>query len=253
MNKTRFETNILEAFLEEHIVATMPEMMTALGTPVSKTVLRKLKELSYRTSYSHSGKYYCLDRLVRFDERGLWSYRAVWFSRHGTLLTTLREFVSGSEEGWFAHELKECLHVGVKEALLKLTKNGQISREAIYGIYLYCSADPVIAKRQVLARKSREETESDIERPSDEVKAALLIFWSVLDEKSRRLFAGFESLRVGYGGDKQVAQWLGLDPHTVAKGRRELLEWDVELERVRRAGGGRRGKKARRSSPRSRS
>jgi transposase len=152
--------------------------------------------------------------------------------------------VLGSEEGWFAHELKECLHVGVKESLLKLTKNGQISRKQIYGIYLYCSADPVVAKEQVLARKAREEQEQDIEQASDEVKAALVIFWSVLDEKSRRLFAGFESLRVGYGGDKEVAQWLGLDPHTVAKGRRELLERDVELERVRKVGGGRRGKKS---------
>ena len=133
MNKTRFETKTLETFLEERIVATMPEMMTVLGTPVRKTVLRKLKELSYRTSYSHSGKYYCLDRLVRFNERGLWSYQAVWFSRQGTLMATLRELVLGSEEGWFAHELKECLHVGVKESLLKLTKNGQISREQIYG------------------------------------------------------------------------------------------------------------------------
>lgn len=249
MNKTRFEANTLEALLEERIVLTMPEMKTALGSPVSKTVLRKLKEISYHTSYSHCGKFYCLDRLVRFDEMGLWSYRTVWFSRHGTLLATLREFVPGSEEGWFAHELKECLHVGVKEALLKLTKNGQISREALYGKYLYCSSDPVVAKRQVLNRKTRGEMESDIERSSDEVKAALLIFWSILDEKSRRLFAGFESLRVGYGGDNQVSQWLGLDPHTVAKGRRELLERDVELERVRRVGGGRREKKVRRSSP----
>jgi hypothetical protein len=32
---------------------------------------------------------------------------------------------------------------------------------------------------------------------------------------------------------------LGLDPHTVAKGRRELLLQEVQSERVRQSGGGR--------------
>jgi len=37
----------------------------------------------------------------------------------------------------------------------------------------------------------------------------------------------------------QIAELLGLDPHTVAKGRRQLLAQDVEADRVRAAGGGR--------------
>ena len=38
----------------------------------------------------------------------------------------------------------------------------------------------------------------------------------------------------GYGGDR--AEILGLDVSTVARGRRELLEHDVNVERVRKAG-----------------
>ena len=252
MKTTRYIANILEEFLKDRVIATMPEMKEALGTSVSKTVLRKLKELSYRTSYSHGSCYYSLDRLIRFNKKGLWSYRSVWFSRHGTLLATLKEFVSVSEHGCFAHELKDSLHVGVKESLLKLTNSREITRERISGLYLYCSAEPSMRKQQILGRQLREVAEIEGSRPSDEVKAALIILVSVLDEKSRRLFAGLESLRIGYGGDKQVAELLGLDTHTVAKGRRELLERDVELERIRRAGAGRHGKKKpRRSSRRS--
>lgn len=243
MNTARYEANTLDEFLEDQLIATMPEMKEALGTSVGKTVLRKLKELSYRTSYSHGSSYYSLDRLIRFNKQGLWSYRSVWFSRHGTLLATLKHFVSVSEHGYFAHELKDCLHVGVKESLLKLTNDGEITRERISGLYLYCCAESSMRKQQVLARQLREAEDAEGMRPSDEVKAALIILVSVLDEKSRRLFAGLESLRVGYGGDKQVAELLGLDAHTVAKGRRELVERDVELERIRRVGAGRPSKK----------
>src|SRR3970282_932945 len=73
----------------------------------------------------------------------------------------------------------------------------------------------------------------------DELKAALLLFASVLDEKTRRLYAGLEALKTGRGGDQRIAALLGIDPGTVARGRRELLERDIEVERVRRAGGGR--------------
>jgi hypothetical protein len=73
----------------------------------------------------------------------------------------------------------------------------------------------------------------------------------MLDEKQRRLYAGLESLKLGYGGDRRIAGFIGLDPHTVAKGRRELLEQDFEVDRIRKAGGGRKPveKKLLKSSP----
>ena len=36
-----------------------------------------------------------------------------------------------------------------------------------------------------------------------------------------------------------MAELLGLDVSTVARGRKELIEQDVDTERVRKAGGGR--------------
>ena len=73
----------------------------------------------------------------------------------------------------------------------------------------------------------------------EEGKTLVELFVSLLDEKQRRLYAGLESMKLGRGGDKKVARLFGLDVHTVAKGRKELWRGEIEGDRVRRAGGGR--------------
>ena len=77
---------------------------------------------------------------------------------------------------------------------------------------------------------------SVLEVPAEEVEAVILLFYSLQDEQQRRLYAGLESLKLGRGGDRQLADFLDLDPHTVARGRQQLLTQDVEVERARRAG-----------------
>jgi hypothetical protein len=72
-----------------------------------------------------------------------------------------------------------------------------------------------------------------------ELKAAVILFFSLLDEQQRRLYAGLEAQKLGYGGDRKMAEFLGVDVHTVARGRRELFGEQVHRERVRKEGGGR--------------
>jgi hypothetical protein len=79
-----------------------------------------------------------------------------------------------------------------------------------------------------------------------ELKAAIVLFHSLLDEKQRRLHAGLEAYKLGYGGDEKVADLLGIERHTVAKGRRELLGGDISTGRIRRAGGGRKSQEKKR-------
>jgi hypothetical protein len=199
----------------------MREMQDHLGTPVARTVLRKLKALSYRSSYSHGGRYYTLEQIAQFDHRGLWWYKDIRFSERGTLMSTLQHFVDESHSGYFADELRELLGVSVKESLLRLISNGQVSRENAANRYLYCSAQPATRKQQLLSRNLMETAEHEL---SDEAKAALIIFLSLLDEKQRRLYAGLEAIKYGLGGDKWIAGLLGMHPQTVARGRRELLK-----------------------------
>jgi hypothetical protein len=230
----------------KNIVATMLELQDFLGTPVYKTVLRKLKQLSYRSSYSHGGSYYTLEKIAQFDHRGLWSYNNVRFSEHGTLMATLQHFVDESHGGYFADELKQLLGVSVKESLLRLVSKGQVSRDKMANRYLYCSTEPAIRKQQLVSRNLMDLAEHEL---SDEAKAAIIIFLSMLDEKQRRLYAGVEAIKYGLGGDKWIAGLLGMHPQTVARGRCELLAGNVDVERVRKVGGGRKPveKKHRRS------
>ena len=90
MRPTQYSTATLIDLFHRHTVASLPEVMAALGTRARRTAFRKLKELPYRTSYSHRGGYYTLEELIDFDQHGLWSFRAVRFSAAGTLLATHR-------------------------------------------------------------------------------------------------------------------------------------------------------------------
>lgn len=244
MRPIQFEPASLVKLLKKQRVATLGELKDALGTKVTVTVFRKLKALAYRTSYSHRGRYYTLDEIARFDARGLWRFRDIRFSRHGTLLSTAEAFVRASEKGFFASELEDDLGVvGVKDALATLVGRGQLAREKISGRYLYCSPESAEKRRQLLLRETQEEdlllgatTGGTL---PEELKAAIVVFYSVLDERQRRLYAAIESLKLGHGGDRKIAGLLDLDPGTVAEGRRELLRREFEVERIRREGAGR--------------
>jgi hypothetical protein len=255
MRPERYCPRPLERLIKRQKIATMAELKSALGTQVDMTVFRKLKTLSYRTSYSHGGSYYTLDTIPEFDDRGLWSHRGVHFSVHGTLLATLKAFIESSEAGFLVRELESILQVGVKEGLLRLVQQREVAREKVSGRFLYCSANRRRRTQQIRERKIRE---SQGELPGgvglgrvvpEEIQAAIILFFSLLDERQRRLYAGIESMKCGHGGDQKIAELLDLSTRTVAKGRQELERRDVEIERVRRAGGGR---KAVKKNPRDR-
>lgn len=244
MRPLSFRSDALRTLLLRRKIATLEELKQALGTAVDVTVFRKLKPLDYLTSYSHRGRYYTLREIAGFDDRGLWSQAEAWFSRFGTLLATAEEFVHRSPRGYFADELAPVLHVAVQDALHELAQHQRVSRQIVSGKYLYTATDPTAQRRQLLTRRTVEllptvVDTSVLEVSPEEVKAAILLFYSLLDEQQRRLYAGLESLKQGRGGDRQLADFLELDPHTVARGRQQLLAQDVEVDRARRAGAGR--------------
>jgi hypothetical protein len=245
MRPAVFSASLLLHFLRKNRIATLPQLKQLLGTEADITVFRKLKELSYRTSYSHRGSFYTLDEIAAFDERGLWSFDSVWFSRYGTLVATAEVCVTQAPAGYFASELEDLLHVPVKEPLLRLTEQDRIVRQTVSGLYLYCASNARTRQQQLQARQVLRDSAAaeSADAGSEELRAAIVLFASLLDEQQRRLYAGLESLQLG--GDRQIADLLHLDPHTVAKGRRQLLARDVKVGRVRGVGGGRKptGKK----------
>jgi predicted ArsR family transcriptional regulator len=67
-----------------------------------------------------------------------------------------------------------------------------------------------------------------------------LFFFNQLNEKQQRLYAGLKSSNLGYHGVSKVSKQLGLHPHTIRLGQKEL-ESQILLpnNRIRQAGGGR--------------
>ncbi len=91
---------------------------------------------------------------------------------------------------------------------------------------------------------------------SSEQEARMRNFYTSLNEKDRRLFAGFEAVQIGHGGRNYIARVLGCSRNTVSKGAREvsgLSTKEVEAQirsqesgnrharkpRIRKPGGGR--------------
>ena len=259
MRMPQFDAHSLLSLFRRRRVVTMDEMKAALGTAVDRTVFRKLSEWPYLSSYSHRGKFYTLETLAQFDERDLWTWRGIHFSRFGSLVDTAEQFVTRSDRGFLASELAAELQVQTKEPLFQLVTSQRVAREKISGQYVYCAAEISKRKEQLLQRRAYGSAEAlpfardPLAETSDDTKAAIILFLSTLDERQRRLYAGLESLRLGHGGDSRLAELTGLDVHTIAKGRTELLQRDVQLDRVRRPGGGRHKleKKLRKSSKRS--
>ena len=245
MRPLSFRSDELRSLLLHSKIATLDELKQALGTAVDVTVFRKLQSLDYLTSYSHRGRYYTLREIALFDEKGLWSQETVWFSQLGTLLSTAESFVNRSPRGFFADELAGALHVDVQDVLHQLTQQRRVTRQMVSGLYLYTAIDRTIQQGQLLTRRSVEAVPtvvdaSVLEVSEVELKASILLFYSLLDEQQRRLYAGLESLKLGRGGDRSLADFLDLNPRTVARGRQQLLAQDVEVDRARKAGGGRR-------------
>jgi hypothetical protein len=234
----------VEALLGKQKIATLQELKKCLATSSTMTVFRKLKSLGYQTSYSHRGQYYTLVKIPQFDRQGLWSYRDVWFSRDGNLLHTAQRFVEEAEAGVTASELQALLSVEVKEPLLQLYRRKRVDRDEIDGAYIYFSRQAGVRRQQRLQRQSSpgllDVSDSSVQAGlSPELKAAIILFYSLLDEQQRRLYAGLEAHKLGHGGDRKIAEFLGLDPHTVARGRQELFSQQIQRDRIREKGSGR--------------
>ena len=48
------------------------------------------------------------------------------------------------------------------------------------------------------------------------------ITFSILDEKSKRIFAATEAEKLGFGGIKYISELLSIDPKTIRAGKKDI-------------------------------
>ena len=153
MIQPRSAQTLIDLFASETVV-DLPRIQAALGGASSMTAFRYLRQVPYRRSYNHNGRYYCLHEPSRHDRLGLWSVGDIHFSVDGSLGKTVRRLVYEMEAGATHRELQEQLRVRVHNTLLTLLRRGEIERERLAQLYVYLHRDAAIRKRQIQRRES---------------------------------------------------------------------------------------------------
>ncbi len=153
MAKKRSPERLRQLLIAETVV-DLPRIEAALGGVSPMTAFRYLKQVPYRRSYNHNGRYYCLHEPSRYDRFGLWSRNSIHFSVDGSLGKTVRRLVYEMAAGATHRELQERLRVRVHNTLLTLLRQGEVNRERIAQVYVYLNPDPVIRGEQIGCRQA---------------------------------------------------------------------------------------------------
>jgi hypothetical protein len=172
MVRPRIELDVVHAFRALRIL-TLEQLCRRMRASRS-TVLRRLDEHGYYSSYNHSGKFLTIDEVAQFDSRGLWGWNATRFSKQGSLKETVWHFVENSEHGMTHEELATLLGVRTHNSLLELVQEEWTRRERLGAKFVYLSHKGSVRRKQVRRRKSLLE-EGRKPRPSTrQIIAALL-------------------------------------------------------------------------------
>lgn len=241
MKNLSFAAKCLYDNLQSNIILTLDELKSCVEKKSTMTIHRKLKELDYLSSCSHSGKYYTLKKKAIFDKFGLWHYKLILFSNHGNLISTIQSMIENSDNGFTALELKNILKIIPNETLASLYHCNQVIRNKEGSSYVYYSLDKETYVRQSSARKSSSHKIIILNEVilDDNLKSQIIIFYSTLNEKQRRIYAGLESIKYGKGGDSFFSKFLDMNIKTVQRGRTELNDRDVDGSKIRSDGAGR--------------
>jgi len=153
LTKTKSSAALL-TFFRKNQIATLPELFAVLHTKSRMSVFRRLRDLNYLSSYTHTGRYYTIPTVIHFDDNNLWFSEGVGFSKVGNLKETIKQFITQSVAGKTHDELEAQLNVRVHNTLLDLVRAEKIVRKSIQSVYLYLSIDIQFAESQ-LAQRNR--------------------------------------------------------------------------------------------------
>lgn len=153
MTQERSVEILLDLFASETVV-DLPRIETALGGASAMTAFRYLRQVPYRHSYNHNGRYYCLHEPSRYDRFGLWSLGDIYFSVDGSLGGTLRRLIYETDAGATHRELQERLRVRVQNSLLTLLRRDEVARERLAQWYVYLHIDAGVRAEQIQRRQA---------------------------------------------------------------------------------------------------
>ncbi len=170
--KSLQEKRGLTAFRRRKALTVM-ELHELFGCSL-RTVQRRLKTWQSRTSFNHNGRFYTLPDIPIFDAYGLWHYRDISFSMHGTLKKTVVRLVHDSPHGLSAAEIGEILRMNPQSFLSHFQNEPGLYRKKVGRRFIWFASDTGIRKKQHQGRTEMERQEH-IVLPSDREAVLLLV------------------------------------------------------------------------------
>ena len=166
--------------LDEHSIKAFNLRKVLTITELSKilvcsiiTVRRRLKEWRTYTSYNKNGRYYTLPSIPKFNKKGIWTYKDIFFSRYGTLKNTIIALAAKSKQGLTHSELEEIIWMNPKCFMARFKEVPGLRKEKYKNKVVYFSADPDIYKSQ---KQNRFPPESSVPKlPPDAMTIVVLV------------------------------------------------------------------------------
>ena len=216
----------LQTLFTSQTVATLPQIQDALGAVSAMTAFRVLREVAYRRSYNHNGRYYTAFDPARFDRFGLWRFRDIRFSIDGSLKATVLRMVCEAPAGLTQCELADRLGVRVHNPLLGLVRSGALARADVGSVFVYICPDPVRGAEQLGQRRREAPAESQAPSPgqlavSDAAVIAVLL----------------ALLRSPGSSLAEVARWLRDHAPPISMGEVQAVFARYHLEALGKKGG----------------
>jgi len=172
MSRPRREIALLKAF-SARCVLTLQQLCQIFRCSRA-TILRRLAEHGYHSSYNQSGRFLTIPDVAQFDSHGLWTYKTARFSKYGTLKETVAFLAQSSPQGMTHEEFAALLAVRAHNTLLQLTREGTLRRQRIGPTFVYLHAQRPARSEQVRQRRAALAARPTVRPTSQETIATLL-------------------------------------------------------------------------------
>lgn len=165
----------IHQLLLKNTIMSLKQLRAELQDRPRSSLFRDLKKLDLISSYTHTGQYHALRRLVKFDEDGLWFFQDVGFSRYGTLKRSLVHVITHSQTGMTHREMRKLFRVEVQKPLTDLVSSNAVARQLLPSrIHVYLSADET-SVAQLERRLAMGDQALEVALPAESIRIEILV------------------------------------------------------------------------------
>ncbi|HJH31895.1 MAG TPA: helix-turn-helix domain-containing protein [Methanosarcinaceae archaeon] len=204
-------------FFKKHRVVTW-EQLTSQFNITKQALQKKMAGYPHLTSLNQNRQYLALEEFIgETNQYGIWRHNGIVISIHGNTPKTLTHLINTSNCGLSTKQIEQITSVMCRSILLKLLKQGVVTRIKEGFDYIYLSSEPKIRRSQLEKRglESYEVlVEAQVSQPS--VKEREITNFLELDDEDYLLKRLEMVRRVKSGKSKaQVAKELECSPNTI--------------------------------------